>query len=81
MIPVISDFGPPQGAVGTAVTLMGANFTEATAVKVGTIPTWFTIASDTSLTLTIPKDAQSDHITVSNRFGKTVSNTVFKVSH
>jgi uncharacterized repeat protein (TIGR03803 family) len=80
MTPVISGLSPTLGAVGNSVTLTGANFTEATAVKVGRVSAKFTIHSDMSLTLVVPTGAKSAKITVVNPFGTGTSSKVFKVT-
>jgi uncharacterized repeat protein (TIGR03803 family) len=78
MIPVIPSFNPTTGAVGTSITLTGANFTEATKVTFGTIPVNFTINSDTSLTFKVPSPgAASAQISVVNPFGKGTSRGAF----
>ncbi len=80
MTPIIADLSPTLGAVVPSVTLTGANFTEATAVKVGKVSARFTIHSDTSLTLVVPTRAKSAKITVVNPFGTGTSGKVFKVT-
>jgi uncharacterized repeat protein (TIGR03803 family) len=79
MIPVITSFSPNVGSVGTRITLTGANFTEATAVKFGgiNVPN-FTINSDTSLSFTVPAPGvASAKILVINPFGKGTSVRAF----
>ena len=55
-VPVIESVSPSSGTVdgGTNVTLIGANFTDATSVTLGGAPMTFTIASPTSITFTTP---------------------------
>ena len=56
--PAINSISPASGPVGTVVTVTGTNFTAVTAVRFGLVnaPT-FTVASATSLTVTVPAGA------------------------
>ena len=55
-VPVLGSVVPNQGplAGGNTVTLTGTNLTAATAVDFGSVPTAFTVVSDTQLTVLAP---------------------------
>ncbi len=80
MTPIVTGFSPTSGPVGATVTVSGANFTEVTAVKIGSVAAKFTTQSDTSLTLVVPTSAKTGRILVSNPFGNGSSKTTFKVT-
>src|SRR5690348_14262722 len=52
--PSISSFTPATGPAGTAVTITGANFTGATAVKFGGVGSVFTVTSASQITAGVP---------------------------
>ncbi len=53
--PPISSFTPTTGGPGITVTIIGTNFTGATAVRIGTLAvTTFMVVSPTSITFTVP---------------------------
>lgn len=71
--PKITGMAPSAGpdAGGTVITVSGTGFTQATSVKVGSVPASYTVNSDTSLTVTVPAAARSGRveIKVTNTFG------------
>jgi DNA-binding beta-propeller fold protein YncE len=76
--PVISGFNPASGGPGVQVVLAGTHFTGATAVTfangAATVPaSSFTVASDTSITATVPASATAGGITVTTPGGTAVS--------
>ena len=79
--PTITDFTPSSGAVGTEVTLTGANLTGATAVQFnGTAATSFTVVTDTSITTIVPVGASTGKILVTTPAGTETSATYFTVT-
>src|SRR5438045_5985029 len=63
--PVIDDFDPNNGPVGTQVSITGENLGTATAVRVnGAAATVQTGFSDTNIVATVPSNATSGHMTV-----------------
>lgn len=81
MTPVIAGFSPASGKVGASVTLTGANFSNVTSVKLGSLTARITIHSDSSLTFTVPTGAESAKVTIINPFGTAESSTEFIVTH
>jgi hypothetical protein len=81
--PGITSFSPASGAVGTTVTITGANFsataTENT-VKFGSATATVTQASATSLTVTVPAGAASGKISVTVNGMTATSTNDFTVS-
>jgi uncharacterized repeat protein (TIGR01451 family) len=64
--PTILDFTPTRGRVGEVVTIVGRNFSGATAVAFGGVnATVFDITADTQIQATVPKGAKTGAITVS----------------
>ena len=76
----ITSFSPTSGPIGTSVTLYGANFTGATAVKFNGTSAAFTVTSDTTLTTTVPASATSGTISVAIPGGAAVSAAIFTVT-
>lgn len=78
--PSISGFSPGSGKVGTAVTITGANFTGATAVRFnGTNASTFTVLSATQISATVPSGATSGTISVTTPGGMATSGSSFTV--
>jgi len=80
--PIISGgFFPSQGPVGTQVTILGQNFTGATAVTFynGASAT-FTFIDDQHITATVPLGATTGLVTVTNPDGSGTSSTNFTVA-
>lgn len=78
--PSISSFSPTSGAVGTSVTVSGANFTGATAVAFNGASASFTVQSANQLVATVPAGATSGPITVTTQFGTATSAASFTVT-
>jgi hypothetical protein len=55
--PTISGFTPTSGAVGSSVTINGANLTGATSVTFGFVAARYTVNSATQITATVPAGA------------------------
>jgi len=53
--PRITSFSPTSGHTGTLVTINGTSFTGATAVKLGSTSTTFTVVSSTKIIAPVPK--------------------------
>lgn len=77
--PVLSNFTPSDGSVGTVVTLTGANLIFTTAVSFNGVPANFTVTSPTSLTAVIPPSATTGTITVTNPAGSFTTTETFLV--
>ncbi|HYM82211.1 MAG TPA: FlgD immunoglobulin-like domain containing protein, partial [Candidatus Limnocylindria bacterium] len=77
--PAIVSFTPPNGPIGTEITVRGTGFTAASAVRVnGTVAT-FTVDSDTLLRATVLAGTTSGPISVENPAGSDTSATSFIV--
>ncbi|MER6127039.1 IPT/TIG domain-containing protein [Streptomyces sp. NPDC001795] len=76
MAPIINNISPNQGpaAGGTAVTLTGSGFTNASAVKFGTTAAQFATVSDTKISCTAPPGSGAVAVTVTTSSG--TSNSV-----
>lgn len=78
--PSVKTFSPTSGPVGTVVTITGTSFTQATAVKFGTVAATFTVNSDTQITATVPTGAVTAKISVTTPGGTANSTTSFTVN-
>lgn len=78
--PSISSFSPTSGAVGTSVTISGANFTGATAVKFNGTSASYTVNSASQITATVPSGATSGPISVTTPSGSATSSSSFTVT-
>ncbi len=79
VFPTITSFSPQTGPVGTSVTLTGTGFTGATDVSFGGIEAGFIVINDTTINTTVPNEATSGIITVTNSAGTGFSPTSFIV--
>ncbi|PYU95571.1 MAG: hypothetical protein DMG25_03875 [Acidobacteria bacterium] len=77
--PAIASFAPTSGAVGTAVTLTGSNFTGTTAVAFNGAAASFTVVSDSRIDTTVPSGATTGAISATNGAGTGVSGSAFTV--
>ncbi len=76
----IGGFSPPNGPVGTSVTITGANFTGATAVTFnGVNATSFTVDSVTQITAAVPTGATTGKIAITTPGGTATSAADFTV--
>jgi hypothetical protein len=81
--PVITDFSPKSGPVGTVVTINGNNFSSSLAnntVFFGTIKANVLSATNTQLTVAVPSGAGYDKITVNSAGYISQSNLAFDVT-
>lgn len=77
--PVISEFTPAKGAVGTVVTISGKNFTGVTTVAFNGKTAVFTIINDETITATVPAEADTGPIQITNAAGAVTSKENFVV--
>lgn len=78
-VPTITSFTPDHGPVGTSVGISGTDFDTTTDVTFNSISATFTIDSPTHLTATVPADAATGPIGVTNADGPALSSTDFTV--
>jgi uncharacterized repeat protein (TIGR03803 family) len=79
--PVILSFTPPNGPVGTQVTLTGNSLTQASKVTFGGGKVAvFSVNSDTTITATVPAGAVTGKILVTTPGGTATSPTAFTVN-
>jgi chitodextrinase len=77
--PSVGSFTPTKGPAGTLVTVNGQSFNGATAVSVGGVNASFTLVSDTQLRFTVPGNAKSGPVRVTNGNGTGTSAASFTV--
>jgi hypothetical protein len=77
--PTISSFSPASGAARTEVTIVGTNFSGATAVRLNGISMKYAVVSATRISATVPANASSGPITVTTPLGTATSSTSFIV--
>ena len=81
VLPFIKSFSPPNGAVGTPVTINGTSFTGTTKVTFGGVKaTVFTVVSDIEITANVPSGAKTGKIQVTTPTGTATSATDFTVT-
>ncbi len=79
-LPAITGFTPPSGGAGTAVTINGANFADATAVRFSGVSTpAFTVTAGAQIIATVPAGAGTGPISVTTSNGTAQSATSFIV--
>ena len=79
--PAISSFSPASGPVGTSVTMLGSNFTGATAIAFnGTPATTFNVVNAGRATATVPVGATSGPISIATPTATGLSTTEFYVT-
>ncbi|MCG8607193.1 IPT/TIG domain-containing protein, partial [bacterium] len=79
--PTVTSFDPPLGPEGTEVTIIGANFTDATEVSFDTVQaSVFTIDSDSQIRATVANGTSTGPISVNNVAGTGQSTTNFSVT-
>ncbi|MGH7968759.1 MAG: pre-peptidase C-terminal domain-containing protein, partial [Limisphaerales bacterium] len=80
-LPAITGFSPPSGGAGTAVTINGANFGGAKAVRFSGVSTpTFTVATSAQIIATVPDGAGTGPISVTTSNGTAQSVTSFIIS-
>ena len=80
--PIITDFSPPSGPVGTSVTIDGSGFTGTTDVRFNGTSVGsgnFTVVSDGQITATVPSGATDGPISVTAPGGTATSSTDFTI--
>lgn len=78
-VPFVREFRPEQAPPGTIVTVEGKNFLGTRSFFFGTTPAPFVVTADTQLQLTIPAEAQSGPVTLTNGAGESTSRLEFIV--
>ncbi len=79
--PQVLSFNPPNGPVGTQVTITGTGFTQTNGVGFGdNVPAQFTVNSDTQVTATVPVGAKTGPIGVVTKGGTAISSATFTVN-
>jgi IPT/TIG domain-containing protein/polymorphic membrane protein len=78
--PVISNFTPTAGPVGTSVIITGTSFTGVSNVTFNGTSATFTFDSDTQITATVPNGATTGAITVTAPGGTATSSSNFTVA-
>ena len=77
--PVITAFAPVSGTATTEVTITGAVFSTATVVAFNGVPAAFTLDSDTQIRATVPANATTGKISITNPDGTGSSPANFTV--
>ena len=83
MLPKITGFAPPSGAVGAQIVVSGTNLKTGVAnpiVKVGTIAAAVVASSPTEVTFTIPVGAVTGKISITTADGTALSATSLTVT-
>ncbi len=78
--PIITNFTPPSGPVGTVVNIFGSNFANVTNVRFNGINATFTVVSTTQITATVPAEATTGPITVTTTGGTATATPNFIVT-
>src|SRR6185369_6707597 len=78
--PTVNSFSPASGAPGASVTITGAAFTGATAVKFNGLAATFMVNSSTQITAAVPANATTGPISVTTPGGTATSATSFTVA-
>ena len=78
--PTFTTFSPPNGPVGTPVTITGTGLTQTTKVTFNGTSASFTVNSDTQVTATVPTGATTGKIMVTTKGGSVTSMTTFTVN-
>lgn len=77
-LPIITSYSPTIAGAGTMLTMTGANFSHITSLAFNGVTTGvYTIISPTEMKVTIPQNAQSGALTLSNIAGSTQASTSF----
>jgi len=79
--PQLLSFSPPNGPVGTQVTITGVSFKQTVGVGFGDrVPAQFTVNSDTQITAIVPSGAKTGKIGVVTKGGTAISSGTFTVN-
>jgi hypothetical protein len=78
--PAITSFTPTSGVPGTEVTIQGTGFTGVTSVQFNVAANTFSVDSDTQLRATVPLNATTGKIQLTNVAGTAISATDFTVT-
>lgn len=78
--PLISSFSPPNGPVGTKVTVQGQNLGNASSVQFGNVAAQFAPVNAQQIVATVPEGASTAPITIVTPGGTVVSSAAFTVS-
>lgn len=78
--PTVGSFSPTSGEPGTVVSVTGTHFTGASKVAFHGASATFSVVSDTSLSATVPNDATTGPISVTNADGTGTSSASFTVT-
>lgn len=78
--PQITSFTPPNGIVGTSVTITGVALTTTSKVTFGGKSATFTVVSDTEVTATVPTGAKTGRIVITTTGGVVTSSATFTVN-
>jgi hypothetical protein len=73
----ITAFTPARAKAGAKVTISGADFTGASAVKIGGVKATFKVVSGTKITATVPAKAKTGKISVTTAAGTSTSSKAF----
>jgi len=79
--PTITSFTPTSGLVGASVTISGANFTGATAVKFNGTTATFSVTSSTTIQTSVPAGATNGPLSVTTSAGTATSAGTFTVKY
>jgi hypothetical protein len=77
--PVIAAFNPSAGAVGTSVTISGANFVNVNGVAFNGVTAAYTVDSPSQITATVPAGASTGPLRITTATGTAVSMANFAV--
>ena len=77
--PVLTGFSPASGTANTTVTITGSQLTHVTAVHFNGLRAAFTVQGDGQITATVPVDAASGPLSVTNLAGSAASAAPFTV--
>ena len=78
--PSITNFTPASGPPLTSVTINGSGFTGTSAVKFNGTTASYTVNSNTKITATVPSNATTGKIAVTNSLGTATSTQTFTVT-
>lgn len=78
-VPVLTEFAPASGGVGTQVVLQGQGLRTTSRVEFQGVSATFTVSSGSQVTATVPAGAKTGLIAVTTLDGIAVSSTVFTV--